>query len=191
MPDKQKRLLTILSQETNRLIEMVNSLLDLSKMEAGMMAYSFHQENLAPLIQMVTTEMTPIMEAKKIQTWAEISEEIPLLKLDRERILQALRNLIGNAAKYTPEGGKILISSYCRDYGVEFSVKDSGPGIPKENLKNIFNKFHQFPIKPSERGSGTGLGLAFVQHIVTAHGGKVWAESVPGHGSTFTFVLPF
>ncbi len=191
MPDKQKRLLTILSQETNRLIEMVNSLLDLSKMEAGMMAYSFHQENLAPLIQMVTTEMTPIMEAKKIQTWAEISEEIPPLKLDRERILQALRNLIGNAAKYTPEGGKILISSYCRDYGVEFSVKDSGPGIPKENLKNIFNKFHQFPIKPSEQGSGTGLGLAFVQHIVTAHGGKVWAESVPGHGSTFTFVLPF
>lgn len=191
VPDNQKRLLSILTQETDRLIKMVNSLLDLSKMEAGMMAFNFHQESLSPLIQMVTVEMAPIMEAKKIQTWTEISEEMPLLRLDRERILQALRNLIGNAAKYTPEGGKILISSCCRDNGVEFSVKDTGPGIPKENLKDVFNKFHQYPIKTAERGNGTGLGLAFVQHIVTAHGGKVWAESVPGHGSTFIFVLPF
>jgi len=160
-------------------------------MEAGMMAYDFHQENFAPLIQMVTMEMAPIMEAKKIQTRTEIGEGLPSLKLDRERALQALRNLIGNAAKYTPEGGKIQISAHRRDYGVEFSVKDTGPGIPKENLKNIFNKFHQYPIKTSEQGNGTGLGLAFVQHIVTAHGGKVWAESVPEHGSTFTFVLPY
>jgi two-component system sensor histidine kinase GlrK len=190
MPDKQKKLLTILSQETHRLIEMVNSLLDLSKMEAGMMAYHFHQEKLPPLIQRVIMEMTPLMEAKKINPRIVISKEIPPLNLDRERILQALRNLIGNAVKYTPEGGQVVISAFCRDHEVECVFKDTGPGIPKENLKEIFEKFHQLPVKTSEWAKGTGLGLAFVKRIIIAHGGKVWAESAPGQGSTFTFVLP-
>jgi two-component system sensor histidine kinase GlrK len=191
MPDRQKKLLTILSQETHRLIEMVNSLLDLSKMEAGMMAYHFHQEKLPPLVQRVIMEMTPLMEAKKIHPRIVISKEIPPLNLDRERILQALRNLLGNAVKYTPEGGQIVISAFCRDREVECCFKDTGPGIPKENLKEIFEKFHQLPVKTSEWAKGTGLGLAFVKRIITAHGGKVWAESAPGQGSTFTFVLPF
>ncbi len=191
MPEKQKKLLTILSQETHRLIEMVNSLLDLSKMEAGMMAYHFRQERLPPLIQRVIQEMTPLMEAKKIQSRTAIAHEIPPLNLDRERILQALRNLMGNAVKYTPEGGQIVISALCRDHKVECSFKDTGQGIPKENLKEVFEKFHQLPVKASEWAKGTGLGLAFVKRIITAHGGKVWAESVPGQGSTFTFVLPY
>ena len=135
--------------------------------------------------------MTPLMEAKKIQARTTISQDIPPLNLDRERILQALRNLIGNAVKYTPEGGQIVISAFCRDHGVECAFKDTGQGIPKENLKEIFEKFHQLPVKTSEWAKGTGLGLAFVKHIITAHGGKVWAESIPGQGSTFTFVLPF
>ena len=143
MSEKQKKLLTILSQETRRLIEMVNSLLDLSKMEAGMMAYHFHQEKLPPLIQRVILEMTPLMEAKKIRPRIVISQELPPLNLDRERILQALRNLVGNAVKYTPEGGQIAISASCRDREVECVFKDTGPGIPKENLNEIFEKFHQ------------------------------------------------
>jgi two-component system, NtrC family, sensor histidine kinase GlrK len=191
MSDAQKKLLTILSQETKRLIEMVNSLLDLSKMEAGMMAYHFHQEKLPPLIQRAIHEMAPLMEAKKIQPRILISQEIPPLSLDRERILQALRNLIGNAVKYTPEGGQIVISASCNDHEVECAFKDTGPGIPKENLKEIFEKFHQLPVKTSEWAKGTGLGLAFVKNIITAHGGKVWAENSPGQGSIFTFVLPF
>jgi two-component system, NtrC family, sensor histidine kinase GlrK len=191
MPDKQRKLLNILSQETHRLIEMVNSVLDLSKMEAGMMTYRFRQEKLPPLIQRVIQEMAPLMEAKKIQSRTEIAHEIPLLNLDRERILQALRNLIGNAVKYTPEGGQIFISAFCRDHEVECAFKDTGQGIPEENLKEIFEKFHQLPVKTSEWAKGTGLGLAFVKRIIIAHGGKVWAESAPGQGSTFTFVLPF
>ena len=155
------------------------------------MAYNFHQEKLPPLIQRVIQEMTPLMEAKKIQSRTEIAPEIPPLNLDRERMLQALRNLIGNAVKYTPEGGQILISAFCRDHKVECSFKDTGQGIPEENLKEIFEKFHQLPVKASEWAKGTGLGLAFVKRIITAHGGKVWAESAPGQGSTFTFVLPF
>jgi two-component system, NtrC family, sensor histidine kinase GlrK len=191
MSDKQKKLLTILSQETHRLIEMVNSLLDLSKMEAGMMAYHFHQEKLPPLIQRVILEMTPLMEAKKIRPRIVVSQDIPLLTLDRERILQALRNLVANAVKYTPEGGQITISAFCRDHEVECVFKDTGPGIPKENLIEIFEKFHQLPVKTSEWAKGTGLGLAFVKNIITAHGGRIWAESVLGQGSTFIFVLPY
>jgi two-component system, NtrC family, sensor histidine kinase GlrK len=190
MTDKQKRLLTILSEETNRLIGLVNSVLDLSKMEAGMMVYRFQQESLAPLIKKVVVEVTPIIEARKIQVREAISDELPSLKMDSERILQALRNLIGNAVKFTPEEGEIRISAFRRNDGVAFSVQDTGPGIPRENLEAIFEKFRQPPVKTSEWAKGTGLGLAFVKHIITAHGGRVWAESEPRRGSTFTFVLP-
>jgi two-component system, NtrC family, sensor histidine kinase GlrK len=190
MTDKQKRLLTILSEETNRLIGLVNSVLDLSKMEAGMMAFRFQQESLAPLIKKVVVEVAPIIEARKIRVKEAIGEELPPLRMDSERILQALRNLIGNAVKFTPEEGEITISAFRRKNGVAFSVQDTGPGIPKENLEAIFEKFRQPPVKTSEWSKGTGLGLAFVKHIITAHGGKVWAESEPRRGSTFTFVLP-
>ncbi len=188
--DKQKRLLSILSEETYRLIGLVNSLLDLSKMEEGMMTYDFRNDYLSPLIQRVITEMGPLIEAKKIQLHTAINEALPVLRLDRERILQVLRNLIGNAVKFTPEGGEVRIDARPQDAGVQFSVKDTGPGIPKENLTAIFEKFNQLPVKRSEWMKGTGLGLAIVKHIITAHGGRVWAESEPGQGSTFVFMLP-
>ncbi|HBA53263.1 MAG TPA: hybrid sensor histidine kinase/response regulator, partial [Syntrophorhabdus aromaticivorans] len=99
-------------------------------------------------------------------------------------------NLVGNAVKFTPEQGQVKISVCRKGEGIEFSVNDTGFGIPKENLTAIFEKFHQPPVRTSEWGKGTGLGLAFVKYIITAHGGKVWAESEPGQGSTFIFVLP-
>jgi two-component system sensor histidine kinase GlrK len=110
--------------------------------------------------------------------------------MDRERILQVLRNLIGNALKFTPEGGQVRVSAKLINREVEISVTDSGPGIPKENLTTIFEKFHQANLKNPNRIKGTGLGLAIVKHVITAHGGKVWAESESGQGSTFIFVLP-
>jgi two-component system sensor histidine kinase GlrK len=188
--DKQKRLLTILTEETNRLIGLVNALLDIAKMEAGMMTYNFDNEHLASLIEKTVHEIAPLTEAKKIKIWLEISEELPLVKLDRERILQVLRNLIGNAVKFTPERGQIIVSAYRENRGIIFSVKDTGPGIPHENLQAIFEKFHQPPVKTSEWTKGTGLGLAIVKNIIVAHGGEVWAESEPGQGSTFFVLLP-
>lgn len=190
MTEKQKRLLAILSEETHRLIGLVNSLLDVAKMEAGMMRYDFQQESLPPLISKVLMEMGPLIEAKKIRLQTDMEGELPLLSLDRERMLQAIRNLVGNAVKFTPEQGQVKISVCRKGEGIEFSVNDTGFGIPKENLTAIFEKFHQPPVRTSEWGKGTGLGLAFVKYIITAHGGKVWAESEPGQGSTFIFVLP-
>jgi two-component system sensor histidine kinase GlrK len=192
--DKQKRLLVILSEESKRLIELVNSVLDLSKMEAGMMTYTFEKTSLVPLIEKTMMEMGPLVEAKKITLEAKIDKELPAIKMDRERILQALRNLIGNAVKFTPEGGNVRISAKHVNGEVRVSVADTGTGISKENLATIFEKFQQAYLKSSDQSKGmmkgTGLGLAIVKHIVTAHGGKVWAESELGEGSSFIFILP-
>jgi two-component system sensor histidine kinase GlrK len=188
--EKQKRLLTIISEESNRLISLVNSLLDLSKMEAGMMIFTMEQASLGPLIEQVITEISPLVEAKKIIFETKIREELPIIKMDYERILQALRNLIGNAVKFTPDGGRVRVSARPVAQGVEVSVADTGPGIPLEKLTTVFDKFQQVPTPGSHGIRGTGLGLALVKHIIKSHGGEVWAESQPGHGSTFIFVLP-
>jgi two-component system sensor histidine kinase GlrK len=188
--DKQNKLLAILTVESNRLINLVNSFLDLSKMEAGMVTYTFEEGRLGPLIERVIMEMTPLVEARKISLEAKVSEELPLLKMDGERILQALRNLIGNAIKFTPPGGQITVSARLVNSKIEVAITDTGPGIPEENLTTIFEKFHQAPFKYSSQTKGTGLGLAIVKHIITSHGGKVWAESQPGQGSAFIFLLP-
>jgi two-component system sensor histidine kinase GlrK len=188
--DKQARLLNIISTETDRLIGQVNSLLDLSKMEAGMMTYHFEQGSLPPLIKKAMMEMVPLVEAKRIKFETTMAEELPMIKMDDERILQALRNLIGNAVKFTPEGGQVRISARPEAQGLEVSVADTGPGIPKEDIPTIFEKFHQVSGRHSARTNGTGLGLAIVRHIITAHRGRIWVESETGRGSTFFFALP-
>jgi len=188
--EKQGRLLDILSQETARMIGLVNSLLDLSKMQQGMMPYYLNDEHLQLLVEQVMTELTPLAEAKKIELHADFAQDVPPLKLDGERILQALRNLIGNALKFTPESGSVAILSRLTNQTVELSVKDTGPGIPKESLDTIFEEYHQLPGKHSVGVQGSGLGLAIVREIIVAHGGTVWAESGPGSGSILTFALP-
>ena len=190
IPEKQKRLLAILSEESRRLIDLVNSLLDLSKMEAGMLTFTFRPESLTPLIERAATEMVPLVESRKITFKTEIDENLPLIKIDRERILQVLRNLIGNAVKFTPEQGRVKVAARRMNRGVEVTVSDTGPGIRKESLTAIFEKFQQVSFKHSDKFKGTGLGLAIVKHVITAHGGRVWAESEPGQGSSFIFVLP-
>jgi two-component system sensor histidine kinase GlrK len=183
---KQKRLLSIITEESNRLIDLVNSILDLSKMEAGMMTYNFVKADITPLIKKAIVEIIPIAKAKNIKPELRIiSGGLPFTNMDIEKILQVLRNLIGNAVKFTPQGGRVQISARHVNGNIEVSVADKGPGIQKKDLTSIFDKF-----KSSESYKGTGLGLAIVKIIVTAHGGKVWVESKPGQGSTFTFMLP-
>jgi len=169
---------------------MLNSLLDLSKMEAGMMSFNLEPQNIRPLIDQTIEEIGPLAEAKKINLEVIVTEVLPIIKIDSERILQALRNIIGNAMKFTPEKGRVKISVRSVDHGVEVSVADTGPGIPAESLITIFEKFQQATTGGSSPIKGTGLGLAIAKEIITHHGGKIWAESEPGHGSTFIFVLP-
>jgi two-component system sensor histidine kinase GlrK len=188
--EKQRRLLTILAEESNRLIVLVNSLMDLSKMEAGMMNYSFEKASLAPLIKKAVGEITPLIEAKGIQLETEVAERLPTVKVDSERILQALRNLIGNAVKFTPRAGRVKVAARSVPGKIEVSVRDTGPGIAAENLKAIFEKFHQGNSNGSFAANGTGLGLAIAKHIIVSHGGEIWAENHPDRGSMFIFVLP-
>jgi len=188
--ERQKRLLTIIDEESHRLIDLVNSLLDLSKMEAGMMVLNYANTDITPLINKAVKEIEPLALAKGIVFKVELFYKLPAIKMDRERILQVLRNLIGNAVKFTPNGGEVRITVKEIEGNLEVSVQDPGPGIPEENLATIFEKFQQVPLLGSYQMKGTGLGLTIVKHIVTAHGGKVWAESEQQLGSTFTFLLP-
>lgn len=184
LPEKQETLLGIMSSETNRLIELVNKILDLSKMEAGMMTYTFEEGSIVSLIEQAMTEITPYVQARKIELRKQLEGNLPSCRMDGERILIALRNLIGNAVKFTPEGGQITVSVNRVDREIFVSVTDTGLGIPFETLPTVFDKF-----KGDNQGQGTGLGLAIVKHTITAHGGRVWAGSKPGEGSTFTFTL--
>jgi two-component system sensor histidine kinase GlrK len=190
LTEGQKELLTLVKQENNRMVGLVNAILDLAKMEAGMMTYQIEQKNIIPLIDQVVKEMKPLVETKKITLESEVADKLPIPKVDTERFLQVLRNVIGNALKFTPEGGRVNVSVRTIDQGVQISVADTGPGIPEKNLTTIFEKFQQVNAKGSYKPKGTGLGLAIAKQVITHHGGKIWAESKLGQGSTFFIQLP-
>ncbi len=188
--EKQQKLMGIVSEESNRLIELVNSLLDFSKMEAGMMHFHFSRINPLPLFTIAAQLLEPLLVNKKIALRLDLPESLPAVPLDNDRLLQVLKNLLGNAIKYTPEGGTITVAAEVRSEVIQVSVKDNGPGISGDQLQLIFEKFRQVSTPGAPLVKGTGLGLAIVKKIITAHGGKVWAESKPGSGSTFYFTLP-
>jgi len=155
-----------------------------------MMSFNFKPQTIDPLIHQAIEEIGPLVEAKKINLEVMATERLPILKIDSDRILQVLRNIIGNAVKFTPERGRVRISARNVDHGVEVLVTDTGPGISTGDLITIFEKFQQTTTGRSYPVKGTGLGLAIAKQIITLHGGKIWAESDLGHGSTFIFVLP-
>ena len=191
VPEKQHELLTITKEECERLIDSVNKILDLSRMEAKMMDYHFRECNLAPVVQRSIFKVAPIALRKKVSLELKPPPDIPLVNIDEERIGQVVQNLIGNALKFTKEGDSVVvnISQATADKGnVQVSVSDTGCGIQEKNLDLIFDKFKRID-SGIETDRGTGLGLSIAKHIITAHGGKIWAESEPGSGSTFYFTL--
>lgn len=189
--DKQQRILRIVVQESNRLIDLVNGLLDLGKMEAGMLRYQFTSTNLAALVKESLESLAPLAETKCISIHNKI-ELLQYVKADKERLLQVFRNIIGNAIKFTPDEGIIKLEAQVNEKEslVEVLVHDSGIGIPEVDMERIFHKFQQIIPAKGEKTKGTGLGLATVKQIILAHGGKVWATSQAGKGSTFHFTLP-
>ena len=182
--EKQERLLTIINAENNRMTKLVNSILDLTKMKAGMMTYSFEQGSIAPLIDQVISEFALSAEVKKIHLEKQAPANLPRARMDGDRMHDVLLNLVGNAVKFTPEGGLVTIAACSVPGEIEVSVSDTGPGIHENNLATIFEEFTCYDQK-----RGTGLGLAIVKHIIEAHGGRVWAESKVGEGTCFYFTL--
>jgi two-component system sensor histidine kinase GlrK len=192
MPEKQNKLLTIIEAECERLIESVDSILDLSSMEAKMMDYYFKECQLILVIQETVSRFAPIALRNKISLDLRLPHELSLIKIDEDRIRQVIENLLGNALKFTSEGGRVIVSATLQRNGktyVEVSVADTGCGISKGDLKKIFDKFKRTDTG-REMACGTGLGLSIAKHIIAAHGGEIWVESELGKGSTFFFTLP-
>jgi two-component system sensor histidine kinase GlrK len=187
--ERQDHILRIIVQESNRMIGLVNALLDISKMEAGMMKYQFETIDLSVVAKESVEVLTPLAEAKNITIDNKITADF-LVKADQERIHQVFRNLVGNAVKFTPEKGRIVIDAMVKDGVVQVVVHDTGVGIKEENLERIFHKFQQIITEKDRTTKGTGLGLATVKQIILAHGGHVWAKSQIEKGSTFYFTLP-
>ncbi len=198
---RQEHLLQIIKQCTQRLIKMVNNLLDLSKMEAGMMNYEFVKASINQIIRHSLEEINLLATRKNIRLEVQIEDNLPLLKMDVEKMQVVMDNLLSNAIKFTPEGGTVriearLVRKKDRLSGAQetsylvVSVSDTGPGIPREYQALIFEKFQGINTGRTAESRGTGLGLSIASHIVKAHGGKIWVESTEGQGSTFSFSLP-
>jgi len=192
--DKLVEYLTIVKNNTSRLAMFINDILDLAKIEAKRFELGKEALELPPLIEEMVTFFRPQAEENKIQLEAVVPSSVSLVSADLDKIRQVFINLLSNAFKFTPEGGKVTIEAKNSDSGefVEVSVKDTGVGIAKEDLQRVFDKFEQ--IKPAggkvKKVKGTGLGLAIVKGILEAHGGRIWVESELDKGSNFIFTLP-
>ena len=191
-PEKQQQLLAITREECERLIRSVNRILDFSRMEAHMMEYRYQQSKLEPLLQQMVLKLAPIAKNKMILIELKPMPELPLIRMDDERISQVMENLIGNALKFTPSKGRIIIRTAPYNHDKKFvcvAVADTGIGIPAESVKTIFDKFSRGKTN-GHKVAGSGLGLTIAKHIIRDHGGEIWAKSAPGKGSTFYFALP-
>ena len=176
-----------LRRAADRMNRLIQDLLDMSRMEGGILPVERTVQPAAPLVAEVLEMMRPLADEKKLFIAGDADHGLPTLAVDRERVLQIFSNLVGNAIKFTPPGGAITVSAHADGSDVHFVVADSGPGIAKENLVRVFDRFWQ--AKRLDR-QGAGLGLAIAKGLVYAHEGRIWAESVEGHGATFHVVLP-
>lgn len=191
-PAKQHELLSITNKECERLIDSVNRILDLSRMEAKMMDYQLKQCRLFPVIQRTVLNLAPIAQRKNIDLELKPAADLPPIRMDGERIGQVMENVVGNALKFSAAGGKVVITAVLKNRAkrwIEICVSDTGCGIPEENLGKIFDRFKRID-RGRETTLGTGLGLSIAKHIIADHGGKIWVQSEAGKGSRFFFTLP-
>jgi signal transduction histidine kinase len=173
-----------------RLLQILNDLLDLSKLEAGKMRYDFRPLQLAAVVRDVAEEFAPLIRQQNLQLRLELDEAVPDVRADALRIGQVLRNLLSNAIKFSRAGGVVCMRVGINALGrVELLVEDEGVGIPEHELGTIFDKFTQSS-KTKTGAGGTGLGLAISREIVEAHHGDIRAENRQGGGARFMVVLP-
>jgi PAS domain S-box-containing protein len=185
--DKQKRYVTHIYTGGKHLLRLINDILDLSKIEAGRLQLAIESVPIASSFAEVIDTLRSLAD-KKSQTLVVSSPDLAV-RADTTRFKQILMNLLGNAIKFTPEGGKIELAAHELDGVVRVEVRDSGPGIPMQERQRIFEAFHR--LRQSEKGvEGTGLGLAITKRLVELQGGELGLESQPGSGSCFYFTLP-
>lgn len=184
---KDGELLRAAHEEVQRMKALVNDLLDLSKIEAGKIALEFERVPVSTLFEHVGSVFKTQAEHRQVTLDLNCPPELPQVRADANKITWVLSNLVSNALRYAPQGGRIVLRANRAGPQVHLSVRDNGPGIPAKYQARIFQKFVQ--VQGREPG-GSGLGLAICKEIVRAHGGSIWVESAEGAGSTFTFTLP-
>jgi PAS domain S-box-containing protein len=178
---------TVIRQASEQMDSLIRDLLDVTRIEAGRLKVDADATDISNLLSDALRTLTPVASAKSIDLQLDADRSLPLVEADRERIRQALSNLIGNSVKFSPPGTTILLRAEKRDGEVTVSVTDQGPGMTAEQLAHAFDRFWQSRRTDRE---GAGLGLAITQGIIEAHGGRIWVQSSVGQGSTFYFTLP-
>jgi two-component system sensor histidine kinase KdpD len=187
--DEQREFLEIIDSEADRLRELIENLLDLSRLEAGVLRIDRQPGRLGETVQEVSRKVQ--LAAPNHQLALEWPADDPLVNADHKRIYQVIQNLLTNAVKYSPDGGCITLSGAVQHRELVVSVADQGLGMPAAELDRIFDRFHRIQSDVSRGIGGTGLGLAICKGLVEAHGGRIWAESnAESKGSTFRFTLP-
>lgn len=191
-PERREKALGIIQESTVRLTHFINDILDLAKLKSGHIELRRKSVNLRKMADDLVGLFHPLLEKKGIQCVVDIPSQMPPLSADEEKVRQVLTNLLSNALKFTPSGGKITIKARNQTEFVEVAVQDTGAGIPEEAREAVFERFKQLKnAKDIGAGQkGTGLGLAIAKGNVEAHGGNIWLESEVGKGTTFYFTLP-
>ncbi len=188
--DEQKQCLSDILTSGQHLLNLINDVLDLSRVEAGRMELRLKSLNLADVIDDVQQAVRPLLDENKHRMKVSIEEGLPQVRADENRLRQIFFNLLSNAIKFTPPGGELSVEASKEGDYCQLSVTDNGIGIKKEDQERIFEVFTQVDTLPDGRTRGTGLGLALTRQLVEMIGGRIWVESEYGKGSRFTFTLP-
>ena len=184
----KKNINTIIS-EGERLTDLINDLLDVTKIEAGKVEWEMKPVSVAEIIKLASDITSSTFEQHRLELECDVEDDLPEISGDKYRLEQVLINLFSNAIKFT-ENGYIRCRAWMINSEILISVKDTGEGINRDDQERVFEKFRQISIVPKDKPRGTGLGLPICKEIVNRHGGRIWVESEPGKGSTFSFTLP-
>jgi PAS domain S-box-containing protein len=189
--EDQRQCLTDILQSSRHLLSLINEVLDLSKIESGRLEFRQEEVALTEVLESLTRTMMPILTPRQQSLDISLEEGLPPIRSDMGRLGQVLLNLVDNASKFTPDGGKLRVEAVRDGDWCQISVIDNGIGIQKEDQERIFEPFSRLDNPLGRQRGGTGLGLTLVKQIVEKYGGKIWVDSEPGPGSRFTFTLPF
>jgi two-component system phosphate regulon sensor histidine kinase PhoR len=187
-PEVARDFLGRIGVEVDHLTELVRELGELSRLEKGVEELKLAPLDLGLLVESVVDRLRPQADRRGVQLSVHSLPGLPAIVGDQERLCQVLANLIHNAIKFTPGGGRVEVGVEEQPDSVLLRVTDTGTGISAEDLPHVFERFYK--ADKSRSTEGAGLGLAIAKHIVQAHGRRIWAESVEGRGSTFSFTLP-
>jgi signal transduction histidine kinase len=188
--EKARQYYRVINKESQRLTQLINNILDFSRIEAGRKEYRFARADVGRIVHDVLESYRFPIEQQGFTLETEVAEDLPAVEVDKEAVSQALLNLLNNAIKYSPEEKYLKVTARADNGHVAVAVTDRGIGIPKGDHKRIFEKFFRGENSLVHETKGSGLGLSLVRHIAEAHGGSVEVESSPGKGSTFTLLLP-